>query len=391
MAPGSVGDTAALRRLTSRVAARVERVRGLSFERPIEAAFLDDEALEERVAELSGEEYGARQAGLDGRILVALGAISPDADLLDLSAATLEGQIAGLYVPETGELLVRSSGGESGAVEELTLAHELEHALADQALGIPVPEEPKPGRSDQLAAARALVEGDASLSMQIYATEYLSLAQQLSLLGEQGAAEAEEQLAQVPDFLQRQLLFPYTDGLGFACERAAVDGLQALDDSYRRPPASTWEILFPARRSGGRPVDPADPGRLADPWARAQRTEVGATDLSWLFAAPGGDPGDGLEDPKGAVAGWEGGDLELWTDGSASAIGISLAARGERLCGAVGEWYRASFPEARIGEPERGLLVSEGDGQDAVIVCAPGTVRIGIAPDVRTATELAQP
>ena len=388
VAPESVGDTAELRRLTSRVAARIERLRGLSFERPIEAAFLGDEALKARVSELGGEQYGPRQADLDGRILAALGAIPPDADLLDLSAATLEGQIAGLYVPASGELLVRSSEGEPGAVEELTLAHELEHALADQALGLPVPDEPQPGRSDQLAAALALVEGDASLSMQLYSTEYLSFADQLSLLGEEGVADAEEQLAAVPDFLQRQLLFPYTDGLSYACERAAAGGLRAVDDAYGRRPGSTWEILFPERSAAGRPVDPADPGRLADPWRRVERTEVGAADLSWLFAAPGGDRAAGLEDPEGAVLGWEGGELELWTDGADSAIGISLAARGEGLCLAVDEWYRATFPEAEPSEPEPGVVVSDGPDQDAVISCGSGTVRVGIAPGVATASEL---
>ncbi len=387
----SVGDVAELRRLTREVAARIEALRGLRFEDPIEVAFLDDAGLRRRIDVLAKREASPRLARLEGRALTALGAVPEDVNLLRLSRETLEGQVAGLYVPTTGELLVRSSDGDPGVIEVLTVAHELEHALADQALGLPVRDHPDPRRSDAEAARLALVEGDATLSMQLYSEGYLSLVDQLSLLGEDSLGDSQAQFDDLPDFLQRQLVFPYFDGLSYVCDRAADRGPEGIDRAYRRPPRSTWELLFPDRDPGARPIAPAPPGELASPWRSVARTQLGAAELSWLFAAPGGDPARALEDPEEAAAGWAGSSVELWTAGRRSALGISLAARGGGLCGSVRAWWRATEPAAAVTSTASGAFLADGAERDAAIACSTGSVRVGIAPDPETARALVAP
>jgi hypothetical protein len=158
--------------LTDIVAQRVEELRELDFDEPVDPEFLDDRELRERVRELLEEDYSREEADRDGRALKALGAIPPDADLYALADELLAGQVAGLYEPSSETLLVES-GDDPGALEELTLAHELEHALADQTLELPVPDEPDPARADGDLAGLALIEGDAMLLTQVYGARHI--------------------------------------------------------------------------------------------------------------------------------------------------------------------------------------------------------------------------
>ena len=384
VAPGGAGRPGRLRGLTRRVAFAVAQLRGLRFERPIEVAFLGDAALRRRLTALSRPEYGARRAALAARILTALGALPPGTDLRELAEETLAGQVAGLYVPGTKELLVRSSDGDPGTLEILTVAHELEHALADQALGLPVSERPDPRRADAAGARLALVEGDATLAMQLFSQEHLSLADRLSLLGEASLGRSQAQFDELPAFLQRQLLFPYTEGLSFVCERASDGGMRAIDRAYAHPPRSTWEILFPDEDPDGRPADPPALGSPPKPWRLAMRTQLGAAPLLWLLEAPGGDAAAAVAGAENAVAEWRGDELALWTDGRRSAVGLAIATRGEGLCSAIGHWYRATTPGAAVARAAS-HLVFDGERQDAVVSCRPGSVHVGIAPDLRTA------
>jgi hypothetical protein len=313
--------------------------------------------------------------------------------MVELRQEALEGQVAGFYVPETKELVVRSSG-DVGAVEQVTLAHELEHALADQELDLPLSEDPDPSRADQDLASLALVEGDATLTMQQYALRYLGLDEQLSLASDPTVLQAQQQLEQLPHYLQQELTFPYVQGLEFVCDLYSRGGWEAVDQAYAKPPTSTDQILFPERyRAGEKAADPPDPGSLEEPWDHELSSSFGAAELKWLFAAPGGDTSAALPDPEAAAAAWGGGELDLWTNGDQSAVGVALVQRsGESgLCEAVTGWYEAAFPDASEGSTEGDeALVSDGAQQDAVVSCSGDDVRVGIAPNVDGARSLTE-
>ena len=162
------------------IAGRVERIRELRFSAAVDATFLSDAALDRRIDELSREEGTKAATARQGAALQLLGAIPPDADLFELTTDALTSQVVGLYAPETKELLV-ARAGSAGTVEEITLSHELEHALADDALGLPLPAGTTAGNSDRVLATQALIEGDATLTMQLYALRYVSISDQLGL------------------------------------------------------------------------------------------------------------------------------------------------------------------------------------------------------------------
>jgi hypothetical protein len=162
------------------------------------------------------EEYTAADADIDARILSLLGAIPEGTDLRALQSDLLAGQVAGYYDPETGDIVVRDDGdGELDVTERLTLAHELDHALTDQALGLP--DTDVEGQSDATLAGLALVEGDATLLMQQWALANLGIVDQFQQLLDPQVAQAQADLEKVPHYLQQELMFPYLSGLSYAC------------------------------------------------------------------------------------------------------------------------------------------------------------------------------
>jgi hypothetical protein len=374
------------------LADEVEDIRELEFRRPVRPIFLGDEAIRRRIRRLFLEDYTPEIADRESRILSALGAVPPALDLIEARSRALSAAVAGFYVPETGELVVRTSGGDLGPLEWVTLVHELEHALADQRLDLPIPEEARPGREDSDLAALAVVEGDATLTMQRYSSS-LPFDQQLGLFDLEAIAEAEAGLAGFPHFLEQELLFPYEDGLVFVCRLYESGGWAAVDRAYARPPTTTAQILFPERYARGEAaVDAEDTGSLPEPWTPEGTHEFGAAMLLWLLEAPGGDPGKAVGDPEAAAEAWAGGEVRLWSRGESSAVGLSLAEREEEdvLCPAVSRWYAAAFPGTSAdGSATNGGLSLDGDRQDAWLVCEADDVRLGIAPDLATARRLA--
>ncbi|UJA18779.1 hypothetical protein HJD18_00210 [Thermoleophilia bacterium SCSIO 60948] len=376
-----------LSELVRAVSGQMVGIRQLTFDRPVNAEFLSSRQIERRITELVAEETDPQRTELDNQALALLGAIEPGTDVGEVTEQALTSQVAGLYVPKTEELLVRADG--FGTVELVTLAHELEHALADQALGIPLPDGEVPeGRSDSVLARQALVEGDATLAMSFYQLGAIGPEAQLSLLFDPAAAGAQDDLERIPDFFQRQLLYPYTAGLAYVCDIYTEEGWDGVDEAYRRPPSSTAEVMFGDRAAEQRPAkQPGDPG---EGWRSRYADELGAAPLGWLLAAPGGDPEQAVANPEPALRGLEGSRLELWeSDSGEFALGVSLRGEPEELCR-----VSTDFLDARVdGEPvEPDVAVTEAweaDDVSAALDCERGGVRFAVATALEPAVAMA--
>lgn len=412
---GEDADPADAAAVVEQVSARVERLRELRFSEPVNARLLARPVLARRLSELLKEELPQKEVALEGEVLEVLGAIPPGSDLYAITEEALGSQVIGLYDTETRELLVQANGdpaapgrtragsghqspsapsedaaGSDVAAKELiTLAHELEHALADQALGLRE-RIGGPAAVDRQLAYASVVEGDATLTMELYALAYVGLAEQLSL---GGSVPGEEKFDALPDYVQRSLLFPYLEGLRLVCHRWVAGGWNAVDGLYARPPTGTDQVIFPERYGDGAPANPRDPGRPGGGWKLRSHRELGAGELEWLFYAPGGNPEAGLPEPRRLVFGWSGGELELWGRGEERALGIALeeSPGSNVLCGALGAWYRAGWPEAELtpGAEDTAELTFSEPGRSALLVCDGREVRMGIGPDREAAALLA--
>lgn len=376
------------------VAEQVEELRELSFDIDVDPTFMGDQEFEQTVFELFGEDYTAEDADLEARVLIALGALERGGDLRELYLDLISQQAAGFYNTETKEIVVRTSDPDESLslLTLLTLAHELQHALADQSLGLPSEAELS-ADSDAGLAALAVVEGDAVLFQQQYALAALDFQQYAELAQDPLVLESQEQLQSYPHFLQRELLFPYEDGLTFACDLYVEGGWDAVDAAHEAPPTTTAEVLDPERyRSGDAGSQTPALGGPGGAFTAALTDTFGAAELQWLFEAPGDDPGVALENPAAAAAAWDGGELRLWTDGDATALGLSLAQRdGEAdLCDSLSAWHDAAFPDADdAGAEGDERLAVEGADQAGVITCADGGVRLGVAPTLDGARAIA--
>jgi hypothetical protein len=376
------------------VALALEDIRELDFQDLPQPRYLPPPRMAAEVEAAFAEDYPDDEAEYDERALVLLGAIPPDMDLKATLSGFVGEQVVGFYDPDTADLVVMGSPGPLDPVEKVTLAHELDHALTDQVLGIPLDESPPPGEEDSALAVRALAEGDATLAMSMFASRALAAREQfsvnLSATPEQGSVA---ELARFPHYLARTMLFPYLEGLLFVCGLQVEGGWAAVDAAYRAPPTTSAQILLPERFDAGEEaVDPRDPGALRAPWVRSDRSALGAADLLFLFEAPGGNPSEALPAPLDLAAGWAGGEMHLWTRGEDSALGVALAQRPRepRLCDSLGRWYRAAFGGS-IAEPGPGeLLAVDGATQDAVLRCPGAEIRLGIGPDLATARALAR-
>jgi hypothetical protein len=374
------------------VAQELEDIRELTFQELPKPRYLSSAQMAAEVRGSFVEDYPTEEAEDDERMLAMLGAIPPGMDLKTTLSGFVGEEVAGFYDPDTGDLVVLGSGGDLDPVEKLTLAHELDHALTDQVLGIPLQEPPSPGEEDAALAVRALVEGDATLVRSMFAGRSLSYEEQISVnfssFPDQGSAT---EIAQVPHYLARTMLFPYLEGLLFACRLQLEGGWEAVDAAYQEPPTTSAQILFPKRYAAGEgAVDPRDPGGLPAPWTRSDVNALGAADLLFLFEAPGGNRAAALDDPLERAAGWAGGEMHLWTRGSDSALGVVVAQRpGEPpLCDALARWYGAAFVGKDGGPRADEKLAVDGEIQDAVVRCPGSEVRLGIGPDLATARGL---
>jgi hypothetical protein len=372
------------------VAGIVEKLRGLEASRPLDPTFVRQQQLQARLRELVRVELAERDLEATERALVVLGAIPPDYDL-EAAIDALVKTAGGVYDAHRKQILVGRTGRArlNGADLEV-LAHELEHALSDQRLGLPEGEESDRWGDTHLAGA-ALAEGSATI------TELRFLAAQagVSFLDLVLRAPAGDVFAfpDLPFVIEQSFVFPYLEGVGFVCALYARGGWKAVNRAYDRPPRSSAEILFPGRYlRGERPKRPHAPTRLPAPWKQARFGGVfGAADLWWLFRAPGDEEQRAVDRPLARAGAWAGGRIEIWSRGAESAVAIALVQRqgAPSLCSSLALWYARAFPAARkTGAAPR--ITFRGERQAAIVTCRAGEVRIGIAPSVVLARRLAR-
>lgn len=173
----------------------------------------------------------------------SLGLFPVDASLKDLYVKLLSSQVAGLYDPDTKTMDVVSKSGQLGPIEQISYAHEFDHALQDQNFGLNKLGLNDTSNSDRALARLSLPEGDATLLMSLWAQQNLTVAQLLQMAGEANDPTQTAILNSMPDDLKETLLFPYEQGLTWVSDVHALGGWSAVDAAYAKPPDSTEQIL----------------------------------------------------------------------------------------------------------------------------------------------------
>jgi hypothetical protein len=290
-----------------RIARRVERIRDLRFKRPVKPLFVGRAEAVRLAEEGTKEQYPASRQRADEETLELLGLMRPSDSLAKAFEAIDREQILGFYDTHRKRLVVVREQRASRPLLEITLAHELTHALEDQRFGLREGSDPN---DDEALAASALAEGTATDVMLEYGERYFTTGDALSAL-----ASAGQSGTRLPKYVEDTLLFPYEQGLRLVQTfRGRAGSWKALDNVIRfRRPATVEQVLHTDKYAIGErgvPVAIPDLGLiLGSGWQRLNRASVGELDLREIFKIVGGARDDG------AAAGWGGGRFELWRRG----------------------------------------------------------------------------
>lgn len=286
------------------VAHEVETVRELRFEDLPKPAVVSSEFLNRLGARQLEHQPGGLGLGADDAVGAITGLLEPG-DELEAAYTSTGDLAAAAYDPKTDRLYVVSDAvAANRALVEFVLAHELDHALEDQAFGLGG----GAGLDDDAALARqALVEGSATDVMIEFAARYLNPLELLS-----ATETIDSGTGDVPKAFIDQLTWSYLGGRRFIASLRELAGSWKLVDYAleSRPPASTEQILHPRKyvldeRPSPVRIDAVELRRRG--WTLADRNVFGELPTSYLLEL-GADPGLA----KAAAAGWDGDRYELW-------------------------------------------------------------------------------
>ena len=352
----------------------VEKTRGHHFAHPVYVEFLTPEEYRAHATDGPGND-----AYLDTmlRVLRSMGLVGGDVDLsAEVDEISDSGTLAS-YSPQTRRIYVR--GTEMTPSLELTLVHELTHALQDQTFDLGFSRTQSDGEA---FALRALAEGDAiRIEQEFYDT--LTDDEQAAA-DKQSEVDVESSKALNSDNATIMLsLFsaPYDLGVPFVRLLAAIEG--ELDEAFRVPPQSEENVFDPVSYLDDDHPERVVPVKVPDGAERITDlgTDVGVV-MWYLLIATHTDQRQAMA----AVDGWQGDAMTVYE-------------QDDRLCTAM--VFRAETNQdakemhtalTRVGgalAPNHGAKISI-DARDVLLtVCDPGVS--AKAPTIDTSSIFAAP
>jgi hypothetical protein len=237
---------------------QIEKATGLTFKTPPKLEMRSRAQVREFLIRKFDEATPAQQLRNEEVGYKLFGLIPDTMDLRRFLLELLTEQIVGYYDPSTKVLYVVE--GAPSDLTGITITHELVHALQDQYINLDSIQKLK-GNSDRLAAAQAVMEGQATYEQMTIMLGGSDLATRLPGGWDRVRELIRESQAAMPIFagapmaIQESLLFPYLSGAEFMrrfeINKPNVSPLGAM-------PASTEQILSEPAYFGATPDAPTD-------------------------------------------------------------------------------------------------------------------------------------
>ena len=218
--------------------------------------------LDDRIRETTkGSELKAEETALK-----LLGFVPPDFDLRQNTIDLLTEQAAAFYDYNKKRLFILE-GSDNTAEEQVALAHELAHALADQHFHLNKYIHEGLDSDDASNARQAVMEGQASWLMAAYISKRGGgsgsvPAAVLDMMTSSMIAGAGDYpvFDKAPPYIRETLVFPYSDGMKFQDAVFRKAGKESFAEVFRDPPVSTQQVIHPDRYlDHERPVIPRTP------------------------------------------------------------------------------------------------------------------------------------
>ena len=246
---------------------------GLPIEHGVKRKLISRDQVNKYLRQKFDEDAGAKRLAREEIVLKKFGLLDHDFHLQPFMISLLTEQVAGFYDDKTKtvNLLDWIDPDE----QEPVLAHELTHALQDQAVGLTkwsnvssdaiagnAQEDNRHIQTDETDDARdAVTEGQAMLvycdySMRSTGKTLQDSPEMLDRLKDTlSNTSGSPILARAPLLLQKSLMFPYNQGMDFEGAILLKGGKQAAFAAVlANPPDSTFEIMHPAAYMAHVPV-----------------------------------------------------------------------------------------------------------------------------------------
>ncbi len=281
--------------------------------------------------------------------------------------------------------IVKGAQTANRVLYEMTVAHELTHALEDQRFGFEL--DRLAAGDDAALAYTALVEGTATAMMYRYVERRFGAEETFGGL----AASAFQPTGDLPPFLMAQLLFPYTAGEAFVSrllELGRGDWTVANAALRVRPPVSTEQVMHPqAYLEGDEPERVALRGpvaELGEGWRPLRSATLGEWLTARMLARAGGTSSGE------AAAGWGGDRSVLLRRGDERALVArwtwDTPADADQFAAALRAWGDEGLPDSAPAGPGAWRTPSGA----AALHRAGRTVTLVLAPDVELARAAAR-
>ena len=346
-----------------------EDERDLEFEHPVHVEFLPVAEFEKQVTSDEGDLSDEDREEIEQvtGMFRAVGLVEGEVDLFEAANSVAGAGTLAYYSFDDERIRIR--GEELTPAIEVTLVHELVHALQDQHFDIG-------GRSEELDEADdagasggfdALVEGDAR---RIETAYFLSLDEEdrdaVTKEQQRMSEEYADRVSDVPEVLSTLMGAPYSLGEAMLELAVAHEGNASVDDLFETPPTTDEHLVDPWTLLGDRDdaidveTPPLDAGTGAE-----EIDSGGFGAMSWLLVLAERIP---LVQALDATDGWGGDAYVSFEDAGRTCVRIGYqgdsAADVQEMDEALHRWI-----EALPGSPAE---VAHSDGGLVLTSCDPG-------------------
>jgi hypothetical protein len=236
-----------LDKVVARSMARVERVRQLEFEEQVP---VEIRTREEFRSSQNNRSMPENRRVFDNVKYESLFMINESTDSIAVQNRNSGSSVGGFYSPSENSIVVIADSGNASTpkLPELTLAHELTHALQDQKFGL---DKFNQSTRELHNAKDGLIEGDANYLEHLYSERCKNTWNETCLTPSSSSGSGGG-IANMGAYLIKYQ--PYSDGPAFVRGVRNDGGWKAVNDLYANSPASTEQIIHPETYSKDAPT-----------------------------------------------------------------------------------------------------------------------------------------
>ncbi len=263
------------------IESQVSQLRDLNIDTAIPRQLMTTAELRQVVLDDFLEGYKAEDEERDVAVMNLFGFLPADFKLRDFYLELYSEQITGYYDQEKKEMFVVSDSG-FGGLERSTYAHEFVHTLQDERFdfegALEYTDESCQDDSERCLAIQSLIEGDATLTEQLWFQKY-GTQQDMQDLQDFAATYNSPVYESAPDSIKEDFTFPYLYGAKFVQTLYTQGGFEAVNAAFTEAnPVSSEQIMHPAAYPNDVPNNPTLPNleaALGKDWVEIENDTLG--------------------------------------------------------------------------------------------------------------------